>query len=85
MSKVEEMLSIIAHSEGKSKAQLAYDLASVAFPPDDPEVLFSKWVLDNDDIRGAIIALGLEPPEPGPNLLQRVKELVMPSLSAKGD
>jgi len=56
-------------------------MTRAAFPPDHPEVLFAEWLVENEGRwRDACVELGLEPPEPGPRLILRMKELVMPIL-----
>lgn len=49
-------------------------------PDDDPERLFTEWLFESGGTRQKILDLGIEPPEPGPDLFRRIKEAVTPIL-----
>lgn len=55
------------------------DLAQAVFPAGHPELLFSEWYTSNKSrLQEAIAELGIEPPEPGPKLFNRIREAVLP-------
>ena len=84
MSKFGDIANAIAGGVGKSRAELALSMVQAAYPKGHPEVLFAQWMVDNEGrIREAITELGIEPPEPGRGLYQRLKDAVMPLLESQ--
>ena len=73
--------SVIAGSIGKSTGEAILAAVRAAFPPGHPEVLFAEWMVGNSGrLREACVELGIEPPEPGPELYQRLKAAVTAKL-----
>jgi len=69
--------SVIANSVSKSRGEMILAAIREAFPPGHPEVLFAEWMVANSGrIREACVGLDIEPPEPGPELYQRLKTAV---------
>lgn len=68
---------------GITRAEATRDIADMVLPG-SPEALFWHWAADNAGrLKEAVIELGLEPPEPGPDLLGRIRDLVIPVLLAR--
>jgi len=81
MSKFGDVANAIAGSVGKSSGEMLLSMARAAYPPGHPELLFAEWMAENQGrIQAACADLGVDPPEPGPGLFQRLKEAVMPVL-----
>jgi hypothetical protein len=71
----------MANSVGKSTGEMILAAIRIAFPPGDPERLFIEWLVANSErLREACVELGIEPPEPGPELYQRLKTAVIAKL-----
>jgi hypothetical protein len=63
---------------------MAMELATATHPPGHPEILFAEWVNENyRDLPAACRALGVEPPENGPDLFKRLKAAVLPELEKR--
>lgn len=74
----------LAASAGKTKGEMILAMTQAAFPPVHPEVLFATWMEENQgQIRDACTDLGIDPPEPGPHLYQRLKDAVIPVLEKR--
>ena len=72
---------MIVYSIGKNTGNVILAAVRAAFPPEHPEVLFAEWMVENSGrICEACVELGIEPPEPGPELYQRLKAAVMARL-----
>lgn len=70
---------------GRSKTVLeAMVVMSKIFPEGHPERLFVEWLAEHHgDLPQGCRDLGIEPPEPGPRLFMRIKDVVMPALEAR--
>jgi len=76
-----KVAAAMVESVGKTRAEFALAMVKAAYPPEHPEVLFAEWMVANDGrIWEACTDLGIEPPPKGPNLYQRLKEMVIPEL-----
>ena len=74
-------MSEIANSVGKSTGEMILTAVRAAFPPGHPEVLFAEWMVENSGrICEACVELGIDPPERGPELYQRLKTAVTAKL-----
>lgn len=63
-----------------TQGEFLSQLASI-LPEDNVERKFVEWVVENkDDLPTACRELGVEPPEEGPKLLQRLRNLIGPKL-----
>lgn len=81
MSKFGDVANAIVGSVGKTQGEMVLAMAKAAFPEGHPEILFAEWLMENHgQIPQACANLGIEPPEPGPKLYQRLKDIVMPIL-----
>jgi hypothetical protein len=81
MSKFGDVANAIVNSAGKTFGEMALDMARAAYPPRHPEVLFAEWLNENwGNLKEACRALGVEPPENGPELYDRLKAAIMPLL-----
>ena len=84
MSTFGDVANAIAGSVGKTKGEMVLAMTRAAYPPGHPEILFAEWMAENQgQIREACTALGIVPPEPGPDLYQRLKDAVMPILEQR--
>lgn len=64
-------------SVGKTQGEMALAMVQAVFPPDHVEVRFAQWMVDNAGrIREACMELGIEAPDPGPGLYERLKAAV---------
>lgn len=84
VSAIGKVADAIRSSIGKSRGEAAVMMISAAYPPGHPEALFAEWMLANQGhLLAACRKLDIEPPEPGPDLYERLKAVVMTTLAAE--
>lgn len=84
MSTLGIAIEAVKESEGKSKAYMLMRMAQATYPEGNPDRLFLEWMHQwEGQIKKGVESLGLELPPEGPNLLARIKGIVMPVLVDK--
>lgn len=84
MDVVGRVANAMAGSAGKTQGEMILDVMRAMYPADHPEVAFAEWMVENSSrIQEACQELGVEPPEPGPNLFSRLKFVVLPALEQR--
>jgi hypothetical protein len=64
-----------------SKGAMLVAAAKLVLPATNSERIFIEWLYANRSrLRDAIRELGVEPPAPGPQLVERIKAVVLPEL-----
>jgi hypothetical protein len=64
-----------------STGALLVTVAKLVLPATNSERIFIEWLYANRSrLHDAIRELGVEPPAPGPQLVERIKEVVLPKL-----
>jgi len=84
MSTFGKIANAMASSVGKTRGEMIVAMTKAAYPPGHPEILIAEWMAKNQGrIKEACAELGIDPPESGPGLFQRLKDIVMPKLAAQ--